>query len=135
MQQNPHAMTGIAVAGLIVVAAGAMSGMQAVLVASPMHVAQFLLVAFLANAGFQALGAAMFVGHLGLHRGLTIGLVSGNRNVTLIWAALGPALSGHPDVELFLAMSVFPIFVMPLATRWLITRMLRPQPSICTGVA
>jgi hypothetical protein len=43
--------------------------------------------------------------------------VSGNRNVTLVWAAAAPTLAGHPGVELFLAMSVFPIFVLPLATR------------------
>jgi hypothetical protein len=29
-------------------------------------------------------------------------------------------LAGHPDVELFIAMSVFPIFILPLATRRLL---------------
>ena len=113
---NPHAMTGVSVLGLILVAVGAMRGMQGHVAAAPAQAVALLGVAFLANAGFQAAGALLFAG-LGRTRALTAGLVSGNRNVTLVWAAAAPALAGHPGVELFLAMSVFPIFMLPLATR------------------
>ena len=102
--------------GLILVAVGAMRGMQGHISAAPAEAAALLGVAFLANAGFQAAGALLFAG-LERSRALTVGLVSGNRNVTLVWAAAAPALAGHPGVELFLAMSVFPIFILPLATR------------------
>jgi hypothetical protein len=60
-------------------------------------------------------------------RALTVGLVSGNRNVTLAWAAAGPGLMAYPEVELFLAMSVFPIFMLPALSRWPVTRLLRPR--------
>jgi len=113
---NPHAMTGVSVLGLILVAVGAMRGMQGHVAAAPAQAVALLGAAFLANAGFQAAGALLFAG-MERTRALTVGLVSGNRNVTLVWAAAAPALAGHPGVELFLAMSVFPIFMLPLATR------------------
>lgn len=116
---NPHAMTGISVLGLILVAIGAMRGMQGQILAAPGEAVALLGVAFLANAGFQAVGALLFSG-LDRTRALTVGLVSGNRNVTLVWAAAAPVLAGHPGVELFLAMAVFPIFILPLATRRLL---------------
>lgn len=113
---NPHAMTGVAVAGLLLVGLGTTHGMQALFFNDPAHVLYVLLLAFIANAGFQLLGAALFWRR---DRGeaLTIGLVSGNRNVTLLWAAAAPALSLQPKIELYVAMSVFPIFMMPLITR------------------
>ena len=42
------------------------------------------------------------------------------RNAEVDAYLAAPALAGHPGVELFLAMSVFPIFVLPLATRQLL---------------
>ena len=116
---NPHAMTGIAVAGLILVAIGAMRGMDAKIAAQPRHVLWVLGLAFLINAGFQALGATLFWA-TDRRRSLTVGLVSGNRNVTLVWAAAGPMLLAHPEAELYLAMSVFPIFMLPAAMRWML---------------
>jgi hypothetical protein len=66
---------------------------------------------------------------------LTVGLISGNRNVTLVWAAAAPALALQPEVELFVAMSVFPIFMLPLVTRRLLMvapRMLWLAPKTAT---
>lgn len=124
--RNPHAMAGVAVIGLILVAIGAMRGMQRTFLDHPAEVAGTLALAFLVNASFQVLGAALFVSS-GRLRALTIGLVSGNRNVTLAWAAAGPGLVAHPQVELFLAMSVFPIFMLPALTRWPVAWLLRPR--------
>lgn len=126
VRDNPHAMTGIAVLGLVLVAIGAMSGMQHVLLDQPAKVVRYLLVAFALNAGFQALGAVLFW-PAGRERALSVGLVSGNRSVTLVWAAAGPSLAGAPDVELFLAASVFPIFMLPALTRRAIGWMLQPR--------
>ena len=110
---NPLAMTGISVLGLIVVAIGAMHGMRSQLHDHGSDVALALAVAFALNAGFQLLGAAVFA-RLGRRDALTMGLVSGNRNVTLIWVAAAPWLAGAPGVDLYLAASVFPIFMLPL---------------------
>jgi predicted Na+-dependent transporter len=118
VNDNPHAMTGLSVVGLIVVAIGAMHGMDAHILADPGRAAEVLLLAFGLNIGLQLFGAAMFV-RLGSIGSLTVGLVSGNRNVTLVWAAATPLLVAHPDAELFLAMSVFPIFMLPLVTKQL----------------
>ena len=121
VRDNPHAMTGVAVLGLVIVAIGAMHGMRDLLRVDTALVALYLLAAFFANVGFQLFGILLFAGG-SRTRALTIGLVSGNRNVTLIWAAIGSALAGHPKIELYLAMSVIPIFVLPVLSRLLIDR-------------
>jgi BASS family bile acid:Na+ symporter len=126
--QNPHAMTGVSVLGLILVAIGAMRGMQVYFLDHPWEVARALVLAFAVNAGFQVLGTSLFWS-AGRLRALSIGLVSANRNVTLVWAAAGASLAGAPDVELFLAMSVFPIFMMPALTRGIVARLLGSDRS------
>ncbi len=116
---NPYAMTGIAVLGLILVAIGAMRGMQNYFLEHPLKVFSYLAIAFLVNGGFQVLSAGLFWRE-GRLRALTVGLVSGNRNVTLVWAAAGTSIMGNQEVELYLAMSVFPIFMLPILTRWML---------------
>ena len=128
VMRNPHAMTGIAVLGLILVAVGAMRGMQGYFIAHPIEIAGVLALAFLVNGGFQLLGTALFL-FADRNRALTIGLVSGNRNVTLAWAAAGSILTEHPQVELYFAMSVFPIFMLPAVMRWLVGRFSDPVPG------
>ncbi len=118
LSRHPQAMTGLAVAGLILVALGAMSGMGASIVADPLHALVYAAWAFALNLAFQALGT-LLAWVLGRHDALTIGLCSGNRNVTLIWVAAAPFLADHPDTELFLAMSIFPIFMLPLLQKLL----------------
>jgi predicted Na+-dependent transporter len=125
---NPHAMTGIAVLGLILVALGAMRGMRGYLAANPSEVAYSLILAFAVNAGFQCLGALVFAG-AGPVDALSVGLVSGNRNVTLVWAAAGSSLVGQHQVELYLAASVLPIFMLPALSRRVIAWLLRGAPT------
>ena len=125
VKKNPHAMTGVAVLGLILVAIGAMRGMQSYFLAHSAEVVVNLAIAFGANAAFQALGALLFI-RAGRWRALTVGLVSGNRNITLIWAAAGASIADQPQIELFLAMSVFPIFMLPAIQRRLFMATRRP---------
>lgn len=123
--ENPSAITGIAVLGLLLVAMGATRGMRDEIAAAPLWSALLLGIAFAVNAAMQLLGALLFAG-LERRRALTVGLVSGNRNITLVWAAAAPFLADRPGIELFLAMSVFPIFMLPAATQvlmpWLLKR-------------
>lgn len=126
--ENPNGMTGIAVLGLLLVAIGAMRGMRQEIIAAPGQALLLLGLAFLINAAFQAVGALLFAG-LERRRALTVGLVSGNRNITLVWAAAAPFLADHPGVELFLAMSVFPIFMLPAATQRLFAALLARPPE------
>lgn len=131
--RNPQAMTGLAVVGLLLVALGAMRGMQHTVLAQPQLVAGMLLLAFAVNAGFQLLGLALFSGW-GRAEAVTVGLVSGNRNVMLAWVMAAPALVGHPGVELYIALSVFPIFMMPALTRGVLRRYCagcrQPAPAV-----
>jgi len=113
VRHSAHAMTGDSVLGLLVVAIGAMRGMQPQVLLHGRDVVSAPAAAFALNLGFQAVGAMLFA-RLGVTDTLTVGLVSGNRNVTLVWAAAAPWLAHAPDVELFLAASVFPIFMLPL---------------------
>ena len=121
VRANPQVMTGVAVAGLLLVALASMRGMQPLLLADPARVLGVLALAFAINMALQVLGAAIF-GAAGAVAALTAGLVSGNRNVTLAWAAAGTALP--QDTELGLAMCVFPIFMLPALFRWLV-----PDPA------
>jgi hypothetical protein len=70
-------------------------------------------------------------------RALTVGLVSGNRNVTLAWAAASASLMGQQQVELYLAASVLPIFMLPALTRPAVAWLLRSSRSgsIAPGAA
>jgi hypothetical protein len=113
---NPNAMTGIAVLGQLLVAVAAMRGMREEIMAAPGQAALLLALAFLVNGGLQAIGTHLFAG-IDYRRALTIGLVSGKRNITLIWAAAAPFLADRPGIELFLAMSVFLIFMLRAMTQ------------------
>ena len=74
-----------------------------------------LAVAFMFNIGMQVLGALLFM-RRGAIDALTVGLLSGNRNVTLVWVAMLPWLANQAEVNMMLAASVFPIFLLPLPT-------------------
>ncbi|MBN8929405.1 MAG: hypothetical protein BGO51_07915 [Rhodospirillales bacterium 69-11] len=127
VRDNPNAMTGVAVVGLLVVGIGAMRGMREQILLAPRAAATLLVIAFLVNLGLQVTGALLF-GALDRTRALTVGLVSGNRNITLVWAAAAPFLAERPGVELFLAMAVLPIFILPAATRRAVFALRRVAP-------
>ena len=132
VNRNPHAMTGIAVVGLLVVGVGAMQGMQMRFLQEPRHVMEVLAIAFAANVAFQLLGAAVFARCTRIDA-LTVGFLSGNRNVTLIWAAAAPALASQPEIELYVAMSVFPIFMLPFFMKRLLKLRISAAPCHVTG--
>ncbi|MDO9711923.1 hypothetical protein [Paracraurococcus lichenis] len=131
---NPLAMTGIAVVALVVFAIGAMRGMPAYFASEPTAVLLNLGIAFAVNAGFQLLGLLLFL-PFGRRTALTVGLVSGNRNIGLAWAAVGTGMPAM--VEVYFAMSVFPIYLLPVVMKRLLTPALppaarpeEPRPSI-----
>ena len=51
---------------------------------------------------------------------LTIGLILGNRNVGLVWSALGAAAS--PRMALYFAATQLPIYILPRVIETLIGR-------------
>ncbi|MET0746911.1 MAG: hypothetical protein ABWY49_01850, partial [Rhizobium sp.] len=61
------------------------------------------------NIGLQGAGALAMPGRL--TERLTMGLVLGNRNVGLVWSAMGSAVT--PRMALFFAATQLPIYILP----------------------
>jgi ACR3 family arsenite transporter len=70
-----------------------------------------LVAAVASNFGLCALATLTFA-RLGLQTAGTIGLISGNRNVTLVWAATSFGLP--PLAEGYVAACVIPVLALPL---------------------
>jgi arsenite transporter len=111
---DQRAATGVAVIGLIIVGLATSQGIQAQLSSNPTRFVEMLAAAVATNFGLCALGLVMFWG-LGLQLAGTIGLVSGNRNVTLAWAAASFGLP--PLAEGYVAACVIPVLALPLVVR------------------
>jgi ACR3 family arsenite transporter len=108
---DQRAATGIAVIGLIIVGLATSQGIRAHWTNNPLSFDVMLAAAIVANFGLCALATLIFA-KLGLQTAGTIGLVTGNRNVTLVWAA---ASFGLPSLaEGYVAASVIPVLALPL---------------------
>jgi ACR3 family arsenite transporter len=108
---DQRAGTGVAVAGLIVVGLAMSQGIRSHWSADPVAFQRILIAAAVVNFSVCAIGTAVFF-RLGLRSATTIGLVSGNRNVTLAWAVSGFGLP--PLSEGYLAACVVPVLALPL---------------------
>jgi bile acid:Na+ symporter, BASS family len=109
VSSHQGAIDGLVLAALLVFAVATMAGVRQQLVEQPMTALFYVGLAFAANVGLQCLGAAFVPGTLAER--LTIGLVLGNRNVGLVWSAMGVSVS--PRMALFFAASQFPIYILP----------------------
>jgi len=111
---DQRAATGVAVIGLIIVGLATSQGIQTQWHSNPARFEAMLAAAIAANFGLCALAALVFSA-LGLRTAGTIGLVSGNRNVTLTWAA---ASFGLPSLaEGYVAACVIPVLALPLIVK------------------
>ncbi len=113
---------GVTVLLLVVFAIAIMDGVTETAIARPGFVALTTAAAFLANLGLLAAGALVFAG-LGRRRALTFGLVSGNRNMGLLLAALAGA--AERDVMLYFAIGQIPMDVLPALLAPLYRRLMR----------
>jgi ACR3 family arsenite transporter len=136
---DQHAATGIAVLGLVAVGLATSDGVRTQWMTNRLMFEEMLVAAFAINLGLCAIGTVIFSG-LGLQTAGTIGLLSGNRNVTLAWAA---ASFGLPSLaEGYVAACVIPVLALPIIVRLCVRLMssaarLRPsqtgsvkQPSV-----
>lgn len=109
-----RAATGIAVIGLIIVGLATSQGIRSQWTSNALRFDVMLVAAIVANFGLCALATLTFA-RLGLQTAGTIGLVSGNRNVTLVWAA---ASFGLPSLaEGYVAACVIPVLALPLIVK------------------
>lgn len=112
------ALDGLIVVALLVFALATMSGVRATIEAAPGRALAFVLLAHGCNIGLQLLAAAMFPGDASAKA--AIGLTAGNRNVGLIWAALGTAAT--PTMTLLFAAAQLPIYTLPRVIQALLGR-------------
>ena len=113
---------GLAVLSLVVFAIGIMSGVTEQAIARPGYVAYAVALAFIANAGLQALGALAFL-WAGRRIAFTVGLMAGNRNMGLVLAALG--LDAPPEIALFFAVAQLPMYMLPMLALPVYKRLMR----------
>ncbi|MDH2344008.1 MULTISPECIES: hypothetical protein [unclassified Bradyrhizobium] len=109
---------GIIVAALLVFAVATMSGIRAQIAVDLQAATLYFALAFACNIALQAAGAAVLPGTFAQR--LTVGLILGNRNVGLVWSALGAAAS--PRMALYFAATQFPIYLLPRLIEILIGR-------------
>jgi BASS family bile acid:Na+ symporter len=86
-----------------------MAGVRDRIEAEPWLAAGCIALAYDTNLAFQASGAAVFPGDLPSR--MIMGLTLGNKNVGLVWAALGSQVS--PLMGLYFAATQLPIFTLP----------------------
>lgn len=111
---------GLSVLMLLLFGVAIMDGVTATLLRDPGLVALAVGLAFAANIALQAAGAGLFW-WLGRRQALTVALVSGNRNMGLLLAAL--AGTADAEVALYFAVGQLPIFMLPLILRPLYRRL------------
>jgi BASS family bile acid:Na+ symporter len=101
---------GLFVVFMLIFAVGVMDGVTATALARPGMVALWLAAAFVANPALQAVGGLAFA-RGGAKAALTVGLLSGNRNMAILLAALPP--DSDYGVILFFALGQIPMFMLP----------------------
>jgi hypothetical protein len=108
------AAAGVAVIGLVIVGLATTDGIRASWHTDAHLFLEYAIAAVMVNAAITVLSAGLFT-NTGFKNACTIGLVSGNRNVTLAWAAAGGTLSTF--TEAYVAACVIPILSLPLVIK------------------
>ena len=109
---------GIIVATLLVFVVATMAGVRTQIAVDARAATHCVALAFACNVALQFAGAALLPGTL--PERLTVGLILGNRNVGLVWSALGAAAS--PRMALYFAATQFPIYILPRLIESLVGR-------------
>jgi BASS family bile acid:Na+ symporter len=118
IERQRDLLDGVAVVGLLIFAVAIMDGVGRAALERPGYVAATLAAAFAANAGMQLAGFFAFA-WMAKKQALAVAMLSGNRNMGLLLAALGAAADF--DIVLYLALGQIPVFLTPLAKpiyRW-----------------
>jgi BASS family bile acid:Na+ symporter len=118
LEQHAGVIDALVLASLLLFAIATMAGVRAQIEAQPLAALTCVGLAFACNLALQALGALLTPGNLAAR--LTSGLVLGNRNVGLVWSAMGAAVS--PMTALFFAATQFPIYMTPRLIEMLVRR-------------
>ncbi len=121
LRERADEIDGLSVLMILLFGIAIMDGVTATLLREPGLVALAIGLAFAANIALQAAGAGLFW-WLGRRQALTVALVSGNRNMGLLLAAL--AGTADAEITLYFAVGQLPIYVLPLLLKPLYRRLL-----------
>lgn len=110
-----HEISGVIVLILVIYATSLMSGVRGYIFDHPWQAFGFILLAALLNALIQVITAALFW-RFGPFYAATAALLCGNKNMSVIYANLGSAIT--PEIMLFFAAIHVPIYIFP----WLFRR-------------
>jgi len=125
LARHSATMDALVLAALLVFALSTMAGMRARIVADPVAALGYAALAFAVNLSLQALGALL---PGSVTQRATAGLVLGNRNVGLVWSALGTAVT--PQIALYFAATQLPIYTLPRLLQAGLSRFhARPSPQ------
>ena len=119
--RHATSLDGLAIIGLLIFAIAIMDGVTALAFERPVAVLTATAAVFGLNIGMQALAILVFLWR-GVRQALTAGLISGNRNLGLLLAAM--ADRAGTELLIVIAVSQFPIYILPMLQRWLYRRWL-----------
>jgi BASS family bile acid:Na+ symporter len=108
--RHARALDGVAVLWMVAFGIGIMEGVTALALARPGYIIGATVAAFAANLALQVLGALAWL-RQGMRPALTVGLLTGNRNMGLVLVALGSDASF--EVIAFFAVAQIPMYVLP----------------------
>ena len=118
-------LDGLSVIAMFIFATAAMDGVTASALAEPRLVAALTAVTFALALGTMAVTTIVFLA-AGRNRALAIGVLTGNRNMGVVLAATGFAIP--PLAWLYFSLAQFPIYLLPIALKWLAGKLGKPEP-------
>jgi bile acid:Na+ symporter, BASS family len=128
---NRLAVSGLNVVLLLLFCVAVMDGMTARLRDEPLDVLLYALATIIASGAFQGLSALVFIG-FERRTALTAGLIGGNHNIAMLWAALPSADAA--SLLMFFAVVQLPIFVLPAFSKPLYRRLAAgPRSTLPAG--
>ncbi|MNR07074.1 hypothetical protein D3C85_1231780 [compost metagenome] len=112
------AIDGVVVIALFLFAVGTMANMQDMILNKPSFTISMIAIAYCVNVCMQLLMGGLYPGPRVSK--FTMALNGGNRNVGILWSALGVSLS--PTMALYLACCQLPIHTMPKILQFALPR-------------
>ncbi|MCG8545357.1 MAG: hypothetical protein MJE12_14250 [Alphaproteobacteria bacterium] len=125
-ETNAQPIDGAMVVMLVLVAFAIMDGVAAQLLADPALGAMIVALAFGVSIALHASSAAAFW-WMGRRAALSMAVTCGNRNLIILLVILGDALG--PEFALYVALGQFPIYLMPVAIKPIVRRLVGPAPA------
>lgn len=110
LHRNAVALRGVNVLILLVFAIAVMDGVRDIFLARPGQLLLYLAVATAASLVLQGLTMAAFL-RLGRRTAVTLAICGGNKNLAVVWAALGAA--APPELTLLFIAVQMPFYLLP----------------------